>query len=337
MAAPTIRYARSAGIKFLIIDPIRASSAAVDQGPREIRPLAAFLRLFMRETGAVALISHHDTKPVVGKPDDRAKPQRASGGGIFSIADAPIHVERIGVDSKAIVTPSHYKFSMPPEPFVISLKADDSKKPTWVRLEGESTTAGDAIQLALHEKVLTYLTEHPGTSGSKVATGIHAGKGPTLTALEDLHVPRPHRLPHTWTGEALARRLNGDHSMTSSMVPEPARTGTGIGSTAYRAEPYPEPEPVSGDGDMSNCNPQIERSEAAPMIAGQGVPAHNAPETCGLWTGVRDDVRADPRQSNSWRMASQRSAASRNVIPSPSGSFLARRRASRHSSKRSHR
>jgi hypothetical protein len=28
------------------------------------------------------------------------------------------------------------------------------------------------------------------------------------------------------------------------MVPEPSRTGTGIGSPPYRGEPYPEPEPV---------------------------------------------------------------------------------------------
>lgn len=182
----TIRYALNNGIQLLAVDPIRASSAAVDQGPREVQPLGAFLRKFMRETGAVILVGHHDTKPQPSTPDTRAKPQRASGGGIFSIADSPIHLERLGLDSRAIVTPSHYKFSVAPDPFIVALDADDPKRPTWVRIQGAETTATDALQLAMHDKVLAYLREHPSTSGSKVATGIRAGKDPTLTALDAL-------------------------------------------------------------------------------------------------------------------------------------------------------
>ena len=95
----------------------------------------------MRETGSAVVLGHHDTKPIAGKPDERAKPQRASGGGIFSIADAPIHAELVGPGSRTILTPSHYKFSTAPDPFVIQLEADDPKRPTWVRLRGEDTTA----------------------------------------------------------------------------------------------------------------------------------------------------------------------------------------------------
>lgn len=186
--ARTIEYGRQHQIKLTIIDPIRASSAAVDQGPREIRPLAAFLRLYMRETGSVVTIGHHDTKPLAGKPDERAKPQRASGGGIFSIADAPIHAELVGPGSRTILTPSHFKFTTAPDPFVVVLKADDPKRPTWVRLRGEDTTATVATEMALHERILAYLRDHPGTSGTKVAKGIHINKAETLNALDALRL-----------------------------------------------------------------------------------------------------------------------------------------------------
>jgi hypothetical protein len=181
-----IRYAINNGIRVFAVDPVRASSKAVDQGPREIAPLAAFLRKFMRETGAVVIVGHHDTKPQAATADNRAKPQRASGGGIFSIADAPIHLERLGLDSRSIVTPSHYKFAMAPNPFVITLEADDPKRPTWVRIQGSDASTGEADELVLHDKILDYLREHPSTSGSKVSLGIHARKDPTLAALEDL-------------------------------------------------------------------------------------------------------------------------------------------------------
>jgi len=183
-----IDYGRTNKIRVTIVDPIRASSGAVDQGPREIRPLAAFLRLYMRETGSVLVLGHHDTKPIAGKPDERAKPQRASGGGIFSIADAPIHAELVGPGSRVILTPSHYKFSTAPDPFVIVLEADDPKRPTWIRVRGEHTTAAIASEVALHERILEYLRAHPGTSGSAVAKGIHVSKADALNALDALRL-----------------------------------------------------------------------------------------------------------------------------------------------------
>jgi hypothetical protein len=178
-----ITYAQDAQIAFTIIDPVRSSSEAVDQGPRELKPLAAFLRTFMRETGSALLLIHHDVKPLAGKSDDRARPQRASGGGIFSIADAPIHTELIGA-SQTMLTPAFYKFAIAPAPCLVTLSADDPKRPTWVRLTGEDTTATTATELVLLAKIRDYLRDHPGTSGSKVATGIHANKAQTLAALE---------------------------------------------------------------------------------------------------------------------------------------------------------
>jgi len=184
-----IEYANDERIALTIVDPIRASSEAVDQGPRELRPLAAFLRTYMRKTGSGLGLGHHDVKPLAGKADDRAKPQRASGGGIFSIADAPIHAELVGeTGGQAMLTPAFYKFAVAPAPFLVTLTADDAKHPTWVRLTGENTTAAAASDLVLHQKIRDYLREHPGTSGSKVAAAIHANKAQTLAALDCLFV-----------------------------------------------------------------------------------------------------------------------------------------------------
>jgi hypothetical protein len=143
---------------------------------------------------------HHDTKPIAGKPDDRAKPQRASGGGIFSIADAPMHTELVGPGTRTLISPSHYKFAEAPEPFVVQLETDNPKRPTTARLIGESTTAAEASQLAMHEKIAAYLQQHPNTSGSKLAKGIHANKEWTLDALEALE--REGRVSFTSKGQA---------------------------------------------------------------------------------------------------------------------------------------
>jgi hypothetical protein len=180
-----IAYAKAQQITFTVIDPIRASSDAVDQGPRELKPLAAFLRSYMRATGSALALGHHDVKPLAGKPDDRAKPQRASGGGIFSIADAPIHAELVGT-AQTMLTPAFYKFAIAPTPFLVTLTADDAKCPTWVRMTGRDTTATAATELVLHAKIRDYLRAHPATSGSGVAKGIHTNKERTLAALEQL-------------------------------------------------------------------------------------------------------------------------------------------------------
>jgi hypothetical protein len=182
-----IEYAADVHIALTIVDPIRASSVAVDQGPRELKPLAAFLRKLMRVTGSSVLLVHHDVKPLAGKADDRARPQRASGGGIFSIADAPIHAELAGeTGGQTLLSPAFYKFAIAPAPFLVTLTADDPKRPTWVRLTGETTSAELAAELVLHRKIRDYLREHPATSGTKVAAAIHANKGRTFEALEKL-------------------------------------------------------------------------------------------------------------------------------------------------------
>jgi putative DNA primase/helicase len=183
-----IEYAKDCRIRLTIADPIRSVSAAVDQGPRELKPLAQFLRRYARETGSVWILGHHDVKPLAGKADDRAKPHRASGGGIFSIADSPMHVERLGsIGSRSILTPALYKGSTTPEPVIVELTTDDPKRPTWARLQGETSTASGAEGLALHQQIREYLREHPATSGSAIAKAVQKGKAQTLSALEQLH------------------------------------------------------------------------------------------------------------------------------------------------------
>ena len=92
--ANLIRETKQRGFAVVSIDPLRAFTGHADQGPNEFKPLADFLRRF-QPTGCVPRIVHHDTKPMVGKPDDRKRPQRASGGGVFSVANCTLSFERI--------------------------------------------------------------------------------------------------------------------------------------------------------------------------------------------------------------------------------------------------
>jgi hypothetical protein len=102
------------GIRLVILDPLRSLTSAVDQGPRELQPFARFLRSLVRDTGCCVLSVHHDSKPQAGTADRRRRAQRASGGAIFSIMDAPIHVER--VDGRSTLTPDGFKHCADPEP-----------------------------------------------------------------------------------------------------------------------------------------------------------------------------------------------------------------------------
>ena len=62
----------------------------------------------------MVVLVHHDTKPPRdGKADDRPRAQRASGGGLLSISDAPMHFERISADTTLLV-PNLWKFSEDP-------------------------------------------------------------------------------------------------------------------------------------------------------------------------------------------------------------------------------
>lgn len=172
------------GLRLVVLDPLRSFTGGADQGPRELRPAALFLRRLMTEAGCALLLVHHDTKPRGdGKPDDRKRPQKASGGGVFSISDAPIHVERLDPE-RTLLAPTGYKFGADPQPLVYRFCAGAGDS---IRLEGEDVTVGSADALALTERVESYLAEHPKSSGSAVARGLGKGKDDVLAALRALH------------------------------------------------------------------------------------------------------------------------------------------------------
>jgi hypothetical protein len=180
--ARIIATAKSQGYRLVVIDPLRSVTQTADQGPSELKPFALFLRRFIRETGAVVLIVHHDVKPPVTGTDQRRRPQRASGGGIFSIADSPIHVERID-NTRRLLVPSDFKFAAAPPPVVVRLEHGAG----WLRLVGEDV-ADDAEndQAGLDVRIMDYLRNSPYSYGSAVAKGVRARKELVLDRLKIL-------------------------------------------------------------------------------------------------------------------------------------------------------
>lgn len=176
-----IATAREQGYRLVVIDPLRSVTEAADQGPRELKPFALFLRRFIRETGAVVLIVHHDTKPLANATDQRRRPQRASGGGIFSIADSPIHVDRVD-EHRRMLVPCAFKFAADPPAVTVRLE----QGPGWLKLTGEETTAAQPDNAALDLRILEFLKNSPYTYGNKVAVGVKARKDLVLARLKAL-------------------------------------------------------------------------------------------------------------------------------------------------------
>jgi len=164
---------------FGILDPIRSLSASTDQGPRELKPFVVFLRRLLRETSSPLLLVHHDVKPS-DKRDSRRRPQRASGGGIFSIDNGPIAVEPLD-EHRRLLVPTAFKFSADPPPVVVRLESG----PGWLRLTGHDQAAGHD-HAALDSRILESLSHSPYTDGSSVAKGVHASRAAVLARLKAL-------------------------------------------------------------------------------------------------------------------------------------------------------
>jgi hypothetical protein len=176
-----IATAREQGYRFVVLDPLRSVTETADQGPRELKPFALFLRRFIRETGAVVLIVHHDVKPLANGTDQRRRPQRASGGGIFSIADSPIAVDRVDETRKMLV-PCAYKFAADQPAVTVQLE----QGPGWLRLVGEEATAAKPDDAALDLRIVEFLRNTPYSYGNKVAAGVQARKELVLERLKAL-------------------------------------------------------------------------------------------------------------------------------------------------------
>ena len=172
---------RQQRVDVVIVDPARSVTSAVDQGPRELQPFARFLRRLVTETGVAVLLVHHDTKPLAGVTDTRRRAQRSSGGGLFSIVDAPIHVERLD-ETRSLVTPDGFKHRRDPDPFVVQRQSGDG----WVRLVGESTTATAATDVALSAAITEHLRTFGGGSGRAIATAVRRRRDDVNRVLEQL-------------------------------------------------------------------------------------------------------------------------------------------------------
>lgn len=150
-------------IRLLILDPLRSVTSSVDQGPAELRPFAVFLRQLVADTGVAVLAVHHDVKPGRGKDDATTarKAQRASGGGLFSIADAPISSEWIN-PRDTLFHPNGFKHSADPDALLVRRT---HLSDTVVQLAAEITQAVSAEALAVEAKILEVLRHTGGGSG----------------------------------------------------------------------------------------------------------------------------------------------------------------------------
>jgi hypothetical protein len=179
--AAVIEAVERGRFEFVVFDPLRAFTAHADQGPADLKPFVLYLRRLMRETGCAPGLVHHDTKPRVGTPEDRKRPQRMSGGGLFSVADAPIHVERVD-GSRTLLVPTAYKFSDDPRAIVYTLTPGEGS----LRLVGADADADRAGELVLEERILAYLATTPGASGRAIVAAVKANRDAVYRALDRL-------------------------------------------------------------------------------------------------------------------------------------------------------
>src|SRR5439155_18567782 len=141
------------------------------------------------ETGVVPVLSHHDTNPIVGQRETRQRPQRVSGGGIFSIADAPIHCERPSTEEPAVsfVVPTLWKVCEMPAALRVRLDWHPKTKPeAGARLTATPLAAGTVEAVALHERLVAFVRDHPNTSGAQIASSLHVNRNDTYAALHAL-------------------------------------------------------------------------------------------------------------------------------------------------------
>jgi hypothetical protein len=172
-------------IRYVFIDTLRSTTAGADQGPSELREVAVFLRRWIRETGIGMAIVHHDIKPPTkqGRPHHQ-RAQRASGGGVFSIADSPISFERID-DRRTRLVPNSYKFMPDPSPLVITLETDNPERPSWFRLLADLDT-GPTASVSLIANIRQFIEQNPGASMNKIAMTVGGNKANTLGAIRGL-------------------------------------------------------------------------------------------------------------------------------------------------------
>jgi len=174
-----MRDVQALGIRYVIFDPARRFSPNADKGPAEVREVTGFMRRLAVETGAAVETVHHDVKPG-READTRRRGHKASGGDWFAASDCPIHLEPAGRD-RTLVVPEDFTFGADPASFSFRIEEDEAK--TWARLVAEDVAAEEVGAIALHERVLDFLRNNPGSTGNAVARGVRGGKEAILGAL----------------------------------------------------------------------------------------------------------------------------------------------------------
>jgi AAA domain-containing protein len=176
-------------IGLVMYEPLRSVTACVDRGPAELQPLSRFERRLIGETGCAIWRGHHETKPLTGFADDRRPAQRSSGGGLFSISDAPISIERVD-DTKSRFVPDGFKHADTPAPFIVERIAFDGVACLNVIDAPERQTGAD---LALVDSVRDFLRQHPESSQAEVQRTLKKQKEAIKQALETLAAAREAR------------------------------------------------------------------------------------------------------------------------------------------------
>jgi hypothetical protein len=173
------------GIRVVAFDTLRSVTARSDQGPAELGPVSVYLRKLMNETGCAILLNHHDTKLSARGFDTREGPHKISGGGLFGLADTPIHVRRLSDKPfRSVLTPSLCKFFSDPSPVIYTLYKGEH----GYELKGEhkSADAEDEVERREEATILRYVTENPGTSSTAIQKGINRKREDTFERLRRL-------------------------------------------------------------------------------------------------------------------------------------------------------
>jgi hypothetical protein len=131
------------------------------------------------------LAVHHDVKPARHGVDTRRPAQLASGGAVFSITDAPVHVEAID-DTRTLIRPDAFKFAIAPPRFAVERTVDPTTG--FVRVRAIPAPEGPLDSMSImREKVIAYLRATGGRmSGSSIQRALGVNKPALLHVLSEL-------------------------------------------------------------------------------------------------------------------------------------------------------
>lgn len=172
------------GIRLVVLDCLRRLTVHADKGAGDFAPVAQALLAFRERTGATILLVHHDAKGGRRAVSRDELPNLASGGGVFSVADAPIHLRRLN-DNRFRVTPALYKHMGTPDRFVAHAEFQAVGSRDAIRLTEHVSRARPA-EGTLDERILARLLRGPVPSATALARDIHASKQGVLAAVDRL-------------------------------------------------------------------------------------------------------------------------------------------------------